>query len=79
MKLSRNALRFSLLLLAWSLPRLAAAEDATLAQKAQAVLRANCYRCHGRDGAVEGGMNYRHSRQVAALQEARQQPDAAAR
>jgi hypothetical protein len=29
-----------------------------LAHKAQAILQANCHRCHGRDGAVEGGMNY---------------------
>lgn len=37
-----------------------AAEDekAALAQKAQGVLKAHCYRCHGQDGAVEGGMNY---------------------
>src|SRR5271168_3053851 len=35
-----------------------AAEDADLATKARAVLKANCYRCHGQEGAVEGGMNY---------------------
>src|SRR5262249_47361946 len=29
-----------------------------LARKAQAILKANCYRCHGQEGAVEGGMNY---------------------
>src|SRR5579883_264295 len=29
-----------------------------LAQQAQAVLKANCYRCHGQDGSVEGSMNY---------------------
>ncbi len=29
-----------------------------LAQKAQAILRANCYECHGQDGVFEGGMNY---------------------
>src|SRR5262249_19860063 len=41
------------------LPVCAAASDANeLAQKAQAVLKANCHRCHGQDGAVEGGMNY---------------------
>ncbi len=33
-------------------------EGPTLAQKAQAVLKANCHRCHGQDGSVEGGMNY---------------------
>ncbi|HEY7308327.1 MAG TPA: protein kinase [Gemmataceae bacterium] len=31
---------------------------AELAEKAHQVLRANCYRCHGQDGAVEGGFNY---------------------
>jgi WD40 repeat protein len=35
------------------------AEDgAALARKAEAVLKANCFRCHGKDGALEGGMNY---------------------
>jgi serine/threonine protein kinase/formylglycine-generating enzyme required for sulfatase activity len=29
-----------------------------LAHKAEAILRANCYRCHGRDGTIEGGFNY---------------------
>ncbi len=33
-------------------------EHTVLARKAQNVLKANCYRCHGQDGAVEGGMNY---------------------
>jgi mono/diheme cytochrome c family protein len=37
--------------------RLTAADD-DLAHKARRVLDANCHRCHGRDGAVEGGMNY---------------------
>jgi WD40 repeat protein len=36
-----------------------AGEDNTeLAQKAQAILKANCHRCHGQDGSVEGGMNF---------------------
>jgi len=34
----------------------ASADD--LAAKAQQVLAAHCYRCHGQDGAVEGGFNY---------------------
>jgi WD40 repeat protein/mono/diheme cytochrome c family protein len=34
------------------------AEGSALAQKAQGVLRANCYRCHGEDGASEGGFNF---------------------
>src|SRR5262245_40095594 len=29
-----------------------------LAARAREVLKANCYRCHGQDGAVEGGFNY---------------------
>src|SRR5262249_15348952 len=33
-------------------------EDAALAKQAQAVLKTHCYRCHGQQGAVEGGMNY---------------------
>jgi mono/diheme cytochrome c family protein len=34
------------------------ADKQALAQKAQAVFRANCYRCHGAEGANEGGLNY---------------------
>src|SRR5207248_1929623 len=34
------------------------AEQAALASRAHAVLKANCYRCHGQEGAVEGGINY---------------------
>jgi tetratricopeptide (TPR) repeat protein len=33
-------------------------DKAALASKASAILKANCYRCHGQDGAVEGGLNY---------------------
>ncbi|MCE9566070.1 MAG: WD40 repeat domain-containing protein [Planctomycetes bacterium] len=29
-----------------------------LAASAQAVLKTHCYRCHGQDGAIEGGINY---------------------
>src|SRR5262245_22584003 len=32
--------------------------DATLARRAHAVLTSHCYRCHGKDGAIEGGLNY---------------------
>jgi WD40 repeat protein/mono/diheme cytochrome c family protein len=32
--------------------------DPDLARKARRVFEANCHRCHGQDGAVEGGMNY---------------------
>jgi tetratricopeptide (TPR) repeat protein len=33
-------------------------DNVTLARKAGEILRVNCYRCHGRDGANEGGFNY---------------------
>ena len=33
-------------------------EPAALAKKARAVLDANCHRCHGQDGNIEGGFNY---------------------
>ncbi len=36
----------------------AAGADPDLAKKATEILRANCYRCHGQDGTVEGGLNY---------------------
>ncbi len=29
-----------------------------LATRVQAILKTHCYRCHGQDGSVEGGMNY---------------------
>jgi len=32
--------------------------DPALARKAQDILKANCYRCHGQNGSVEGGLNY---------------------
>jgi WD40 repeat protein len=36
----------------------AAAEPNPVAQKAHDVFKAHCYRCHGADGNVEGGMNF---------------------
>jgi mono/diheme cytochrome c family protein len=36
----------------------AAPESRDLARQAQAILKANCHRCHGQEGAVEGGFNY---------------------
>ena len=33
-------------------------DKAALAQQVQAILKANCYRCHGQDGVFEGGMNF---------------------
>src|SRR5947209_6280536 len=37
---------------------LARADDDSLAPKVHAILKANCHRCHGHDGANEGGFNY---------------------
>ena len=33
-------------------------EKQELTAKVQAVFKAHCYRCHGQNGAIEGGMNY---------------------
>jgi tetratricopeptide (TPR) repeat protein len=33
-------------------------DQAELSGKAREILRVNCYRCHGQDGTIEGGMNY---------------------
>lgn len=49
--------RWSVVVLLAAGPGLAA-EPNPVAQKAQAVLKTHCYRCHGADGNVEGGMNY---------------------
>src|SRR3954452_3798020 len=35
-----------------------AQEPRALAMKARAVLETHCHRCHGKDGANEGGFNY---------------------
>jgi WD40 repeat protein/mono/diheme cytochrome c family protein len=48
-------------LLAWlvlSAAPAVGAEGDSLARQAQQVLEAHCHRCHGQDGAIEGGMNY---------------------
>lgn len=37
--------------------------DAKLAAKAKEILKTTCYRCHGQDGQVEGGINYILDRQ----------------
>src|SRR5262249_2728114 len=59
---SSRPVRWSLALLFLAFPLLSAKageEDKTLlAQKAHSILKANCYRWHGENGAVEGGMNY---------------------
>ncbi len=33
-------------------------EHAALPSRAHTILKANCYRCHGQEGAVEGGLNF---------------------
>lgn len=57
-----NLRRWSLLALLClasnGLPLAASPEPRELAHKAQAILESNCHRCHGQDGAVEGGFNY---------------------
>src|SRR4051812_33918120 len=35
-----------------------AADDPAIAREALAVFNKHCHRCHGQDGAVEGGLNY---------------------
>jgi tetratricopeptide (TPR) repeat protein len=46
-------------ILAFSSPVTAAEEGKPeLAKKARIIIRTNCYRCHGQDGTIEGGMNY---------------------
>ncbi len=47
-----------LVLLISALPGFAADEAKQLAAEAQTVIKAHCYRCHGQDGAIEGGLNY---------------------
>lgn len=54
----RYSLLTLLVLLAMATSASAGPEQTELARKAQAILKTNCHRCHGRDGAVEGGMNY---------------------
>lgn len=39
-------------------PTAAGAERTKLGEKVSAVLEANCYRCHGQEGASEGGFNF---------------------
>ncbi|HKB36560.1 MAG TPA: c-type cytochrome domain-containing protein, partial [Gemmataceae bacterium] len=39
-------------------PAPAAEDQATVAGKAHAILEQYCHRCHGKDGSLEGGMNY---------------------
>jgi mono/diheme cytochrome c family protein len=39
-------------------PTAGGAEGAALTEKVRGILEANCYRCHGQDGANEGGFNF---------------------
>jgi WD40 repeat protein/mono/diheme cytochrome c family protein len=45
-------------LLALTTPATGADEKQELAAKVRAVFQASCYRCHGQNGAIEGGVNY---------------------
>jgi WD40 repeat protein/mono/diheme cytochrome c family protein len=54
----KSAVAGSSLLLLAALAVPADAAGQSLAHKARAVLDAHCHRCHGQQGAVEGGMNY---------------------
>ncbi len=56
----RRATFGSLAILLLTLTPISAAEPASaeLARKAHDILATHCYRCHGQNGNVEGGMNY---------------------
>jgi tetratricopeptide (TPR) repeat protein len=54
----RRAAALWLLLSTPALAGAAGPDKDALASKAHAILKANCYRCHGQDGANEGGFNY---------------------
>src|SRR4029450_2866129 len=43
-----------------AVPGIASAQSSPqqLAEKAQTVFKTHCYRCHGQNGANEGGLNY---------------------
>ena len=45
-------------LFALSVPATAADEKQELTAKVQAVFKTHCYRCHGQNGSIEGGLNY---------------------
>ncbi len=64
----RPAAAFALVALLVGESALAAADQPALASQAHEILKANCYRCHGQDGAVEGGFSYvlDHGKLVAA-------------
>src|SRR5713101_1981279 len=55
----------SMLLVAVALTCAARADDdkTALARQAQTILKTNCHRCHGQEGANEGGFNYVLDRQ----------------
>jgi WD40 repeat protein/mono/diheme cytochrome c family protein len=55
MKGTATSTFLAVLLVAHAAP---AAPPAELATRAREILKANCYRCHGQDGAIEGGFNY---------------------
>lgn len=51
--------RAASLILVLVAPALSAAEpDRAIARQVHDILKTHCYRCHGQDGVVEGGLNY---------------------
>jgi tetratricopeptide (TPR) repeat protein/mono/diheme cytochrome c family protein len=57
--IGRTRLALALIVVSAALPAHGAEpEAAALAKKAAGVLKAHCYRCHGQDGANEGGFNF---------------------
>jgi hypothetical protein len=58
MKRSLCNLSAVVIALGFSQVALGGEDDAALARQARSVLVANCYRCHGREGANEGGFSY---------------------
>ncbi len=57
MKAAPVAMSAGILILMFS-PMARAQEKAALAKSAEQILKTNCYRCHGQDGAAEGQFNY---------------------
>ena len=53
-----KSLALTVLAIVVSTPAFAGEDAKQLASQAQTILKTHCYRCHGQDGAIEGGMNY---------------------
>src|SRR6187200_913425 len=57
MKAASLTISAGILILMFS-PIARAQDKAALAKSAEQILKTNCYRCHGQDGAAEGRFNY---------------------